>query len=65
MIHKYTLCAVGIKYRGKEFSTRQEANDEMYKLISKNHLHIEEIWDDNHDKTYLCNNNVNFYIQRV
>jgi hypothetical protein len=37
----------------------------MYKLCNKYNLNIEEVWNDNHDKTYLCNKGVTFYIQRA
>jgi hypothetical protein len=36
----------------------------MYKLCDKHGLQIEEVWNDNHDKTYICNKGVTFYIQR-
>lgn len=47
------------------FSSRQAANEYMYDLCSKFGLHIVKIWDDNHDKTYICDNGVTFYIQRA
>ena len=63
--HEYSVCATGIKAKSKVFGTRYAANQYMYKLIDKNNLHINEVWDDKHDKTYLCENNIKFYVQRV
>lgn len=63
--HYYTLATIGLKKEiMKTFPTRQEANAYMFKLIEKYSLHIEKTYNDNHDKTYCCNNNVKFYIQR-
>ena len=63
--HYYTFTATGIKVREKTFASRYLANQHMYKLMDKYGLHIENVWDDNHDKTYLCNNGVRFYIHRA
>ncbi len=63
--HTYSLAATGMKIKPMTFGTRDQANKEMYKICSKNGLHIEEVWDDHHDKTYICNNGVRFYIQRA
>lgn len=63
--HYYTLACTGMKMHDKEFSTREQANAYMYKLLRKKGLYIKDTWKDNHDVTYVCNNNVKFYIQRV
>ena len=63
--HRYSLAATGLKTRDYEFSTRQAAEKTMYDIMKKNGLHIEEVWDDHHFKTYLCNNGVRFYINRI
>ena len=63
--HSYTLVSTGLgKNIDKVFSSRESANKKMYKLIGKNHLTVNEIYDDNHDKTYKCSNNVTFFVQR-
>lgn len=64
--HQYSLTVLGLKKSyDKMFSTRQSANDYMYKLCAKFGLHVEEIWDDKHDKTYICSGrDVRFFIHR-
>ena len=63
--HYYTLACTGMKMSCKEFTSRESAKDYMYMLLEKKGLHIIEKWKDHHDVTYICNNNVRFYIQRV
>lgn len=64
--HVYSLASVGLKRDvHKMFLRRADANEAMYKIIAKNNLSIEKIWNDNHDKTYNCSNGVKFFIQRA
>lgn len=64
--HNYSVAVIGLtKKHNKIFATRDAANKYMYKLCNKYGLKIEEVWNDNHDKTYLCNKGVTFYIQRA
>ena len=63
--HRYTLAATGLKIKDYEFTSRQVAESVMHELMNKNGLHIEDIWDDHHFKTYICNNGVRFYINRI
>lgn len=64
--HYYTLGATGdIKVKEGMFTSRQAAEEKMYKIIGKHHLCVRKIYDDKHYKTYLCNNGINFYINRV
>ena len=64
--HLYTLASTGLGVRRvKTFLSREAANHYMYKQVAKHNLTIEEVWNDNHDKTYNCTNNVVFYIQRA
>ena len=51
--------------KSKVFSTREEANQMMYKIMAKYHLTLQKVFDDHHDKTYVCDNGVRFYIQRA
>ena len=63
--HKYSLASIGLKKNvSKIFGSRQAANSYMYNICAKYHLHIKDIWDDKHDKTYVCENGVKFFIQR-
>lgn len=63
--HWYSLAATGIKFKDKEFISRQAAEEAMYKFIDKNHLKINKIYDDKHFKTYICENGIRFYINRI
>ena len=63
--HSYSLAATGLKVKSKIFSTREEANQMMYKIMAKHHLTLQKVFDDHHDKTYVCDNGVRFYIQRT
>lgn len=64
--HNYSFAVVGLgKQRAKVFPTRESANEHMRNMCAKYGLTIEEVWNDNHDKTYICNKGVTFYIQRA
>lgn len=64
--HNYSLAVIGLsKHYDGIFGSRQAATEYMYKVCQKYGLRIEKIWDDKHDKTYICNNGVTFYIQRA
>lgn len=63
--HRYSLAATGIRFKDKEFCSRRNAEREMYKFIDHQGLRIVEVWDDHHYKTYLCDNGVRFYINRI
>lgn len=63
--HLYTLAATGIKLRSREFNHRRDAEDVMYRVIGKKNLRIIERYDDKHFKTYVCENDIKFYINRV
>lgn len=63
--HSYSLAATGIKLKEMTFNSRQEANSKMYNLCEKYGLKIVKTYDDKHDKTYICDNGVRFYIQRI
>ena len=63
--HCYSLGATGIKIRRNEgFISRVAAEHAMHLLMAKYGLHIENVYEDKHFKTYLCNNDVRFYINR-
>lgn len=63
--HGYTLAASGVKFHDRVFSSRQEANACMYKALRRRGLTVRKVWHDHHDVTYVCDNNVAFYVQRV
>lgn len=62
--HTYTFNATGIRMRERKFASREAANRAMYKFMAKHHLSLIEVYDDKHYKTYICNNDVRFYIHR-
>ena len=63
--HYYTLVLLGAKKKvSKLFKSRYAANNVMYKLMGKLGLSIEKVYDDHHDKTYICNNGAEFHINR-
>ena len=64
-MHRYTLASTGLKIKSGEFYSRTAAEHTMHLMMKKYGLHIEDMYDDNHYKTYLCNNGVRFYINRV
>lgn len=63
--HLYTLAATGLKKVDYVFGTRQAAVKKMYEIIAQKHLAIKEIYDDHHFKTYVCEDGIKFYINRV
>lgn len=64
--HSYSLATVGLKRDVfKTFSSREAANEYMYRVLAKNHLAIKKVYDDKHDKTYKCGDGVTFFIQRA
>lgn len=65
-LHNYSFAVIGLgKQRSRVFPTREAANEHMRNLCAKHGLVVEEVWNDNHDKTYICSNGVTFYIQRT
>jgi len=66
--HTYSLEGVGVK-RDRSFNrvyfTRENAEKEMYRLMKKYSTHAVKVYEDNHDKTYVCDNGATFYICRA
>lgn len=63
--HYYTLACSGMNMHCKEFSSREQAKEYMYRITDKLGLTLQDKWKDNHDVTYVYNNGIKFYIQRV
>lgn len=66
--HKYCLASYGLgKDKDKEyiFGSRDKAVSKMYKIINKQGLSVKEVYEDNHDKTYKCENGIKFFISRA
>lgn len=53
------------KLLSKYFTTREEATEYMYDVCGKYGLKISKVYDDKHNKTYICSNGYKFFIQRV
>lgn len=64
--HNYSLLAsiAGIKVIDDVCSSREIAEKRMHKLMKKMKLQVNEIEDDKHEKTYICNHGVVFQINR-
>ena len=64
--YRYTFVLINSgKTVSKIFTSRQAANNEMYDLIGKRNLHLKKVYDDKHDKTYICREGAEFHINRV
>jgi hypothetical protein len=63
--HRYSLAATGTKFHSCEVCSREAANQIMYDYVNKHRLHIIKVYDDKHDKTYICDNGIRFYINRI
>ena len=63
--HIYTLAATGIKFKDCMYSSRQVAEHDMHKFMRKHGLMVQEVYDDRHFKTYVCQDGVKFYINRM
>lgn len=64
--HSYSLVLLGAgKVVSKTFNSRHAANQAMYRLMGKHNLTLKKVYDDNHDKTYICNEGAEFHINRI
>jgi len=61
----YTLGSDKYKISTSIFTSRCAANTEMYKIMNKNKLRIIDMYDDYHDKTYVCSDYSKFYVNRI
>ena len=52
------------KHYDKVFATRESATKAMYKQCNKMGVSVVKVWDDNHEKTYICNDGSQFHINR-
>lgn len=64
--HIYTFCLESPhKNVNERFTSRTLAVHRMYELCDKYQLHIKEVWDDHHYKTYICDDGSKFFINRL
>lgn len=61
----YSFAVTGLKVKSRTFSSEFQAKQYMYEIISKNNLSINKVYDDGPYKTFVCTNDVRFYIQRA
>ena len=66
--HAYVLDGDGVqeeKCFEKIYFNRHTAEKDMYRLMNKYSTHTVKMYDDKHDKTYICDNGIKFYITRL
>ena len=63
--HRYTVASIGCNMKDRQFSSRQEAKNYMYDYIDRKGFQVREKWHDGHYVTYVCDNGVKFFINRV
>lgn len=64
--HSYTLTLVdGPRKVDEIYGSRIAATSRMYKLARKMGLNICKVYDDKHDKTYICENGATFHVNRM
>ena len=51
--------------KDRQFSSRQAAKNYMYDYIDRKGFQVREKWHDGHYVTYVCDNGVKFFINRV
>lgn len=66
-LNNYTFVMTGanLKEVDKMFTNRAQANEEMYRLIREHDLKVVKVYNDKHDKTYICSNGAEFHINRL
>ena len=63
--HTYSVALSDSKRRySKVFPSRENATQAMYKQCRKMGVYIVKVWDDHHEKTYICNDGSQFHINR-
>lgn len=63
--HTYSVVVTDSNHRYcRSFSSRENAKLKMYALCRKWGVQVVKVWDDNHDKTYICSDGSQFHINR-
>lgn len=63
--HTYSFAVTGMKVKPRNFSTREQATQHMYKVMNKHNLSIKKIYDDGPFKTFIMNSGVRIYIHQM
>ena len=63
--HTYSVSAVGVKFRNANFNSREAAKDYLGHYLNRKRINVKEKWRDGHYVTYVCDNNVKFFINRI
>ena len=63
--HLYTLASTDEKFKSYTCGSRQSAKRIMYSYMDKKGLYVINKYNDNHFKTYICNDGTKFFINRV
>lgn len=64
--HHYNLVMIkdGCTIVDQSYASRYAASSAMYSLMQKYSLATLKVYDDKHDKTYICTNGCEFHINR-
>lgn len=63
--HKYTVAAVGCKFKDATFTSRDAAKAYLGRYLNKKCIQVKEKWRDGHYVTYVCDNGIKFFISRI
>jgi len=63
--YSFVFLRPGKRTVGNTFASRNLANEEMYKMIKKYDLKVSKVYEDHHDKTYICSDGSSFVIDRA
>lgn len=63
--HSYSVVlSDSARHYDRTFISRNEATEAMQKQCHKMGVSVVKVWDDNHEKTYICNDGSQFHINR-
>lgn len=63
--HRYSVSAVGIRFKDKTFNSRNAAKAYLGNYLDKKRISVKEKWRDGHYVTYVCDGDVKFFINRI
>lgn len=61
----YTLASTDKKFKDHVCGSRASAKRIMYNYMDKKGIHVVNKYDDNHFKTYICDDGTRFFINRI
>ena len=63
--HRYSVAGINCNIKDCQFSSRQAAKNYMYEYIDRKGIRVREKWHDGHCVTYVCDNGIKFFINRI